>query len=717
MSTETKKQKKWVKTLKILAAYLVAAWTFLQFVDWILNRYNISPYWVDVLLWVFIGIIPSLAIYLYHQDRINKRILKLREKIIFPLNIVLLIITLYFGFGNSDLGATTKNITYENDLGEVETKTITKEEFRIGIPIYTFEQIDNDSTISWMHYGIGKLLHEDLLQNKSLSPDFLYVTTTTSKIREASLFYDFYVDGTFKKNGDDFEITTSIRKSSNGKTLKEQTFKGPNFLELLDDISVFITAQAGFVERNSIRYIDLPLNEFMSSSMPAIEAFANDDYSKAYSIDNTFALAYLENAKRSTLYNRGKLETQDIIDKAYALRNKLPLQKQLEVYIQRNLAYENYDEAEKLVKLQLEVDPNNYFYNQILFSIYGETRQVDAYFKKSEQLFDKDPGPEEGMNLAGAALVSGEDELLIDAIETYEVINPNLSYVKLQPLLLKGDIKAAETLLEDIKLQYPGNSNRSQVYDTVVNYLKNNSPTIKDLQKFVGTYRSGSNEQIMELWIEGDRLIQYIKNQRMTTFIPAGPKSIASGFIRNQTYKCDLVKNSAGKTYALSVSQFNRLNTYTTLYWKMDSSIELANQAYEKGNMVEAEQLYSVAFKNNPEHSYLANILKHLNYIKTKSTDSLNAQNKAYSGNYGPRKFWLEDGKFYYKRKGDNVDLPKAELLPISEKSYMYLNRLGTIMTFESANKTKIASVPYSYDINTKDWKRLDDDTNYFIKE
>lgn len=80
MSTETTHSKRWLRTLKILAAYLVAAWTFLQFVDWALNRYSISPYWVDVLLWVFVGIIPSLVIYLYNQERINKRMLKLDRK-------------------------------------------------------------------------------------------------------------------------------------------------------------------------------------------------------------------------------------------------------------------------------------------------------------------------------------------------------------------------------------------------------------------------------------------------------------------------------------------------------------------------------------------------------------------------------------------------------------------------------------------------------------
>ena len=106
--SENQISKKWFNILKFIATYLVAAWTFLQFVDWILTRYEVSPYWVDVLLWAFISIIASLIIYLQNKDCIHKRIFKLKEKILIPLNIILLAVALYFGFGNSDLGATTK---------------------------------------------------------------------------------------------------------------------------------------------------------------------------------------------------------------------------------------------------------------------------------------------------------------------------------------------------------------------------------------------------------------------------------------------------------------------------------------------------------------------------------------------------------------------------------------------------------------------------------
>ncbi|MGS2725985.1 tetratricopeptide repeat protein [Psychroserpens sp. BH13MA-6] len=717
MSTENNRQKKWLKVLKFFAAYLVAAWTFLQFVDWVLNRYDISPYWVDVLLWLFIGIIPSLLIYFYHQERLNKLIFKRREKIIIPLNIILLVMTLYFGFGNSDLGATTKEISFENTEGQLETKRFTKEEFRVGVPIYGFNQISEDSTISWMRYGIGKLLLEDLLQNKNLSPEFMFLTNTTTKIREASLFNEFYIDGNYQKIGDNYEITTFIRKATNGKVIKQQLFKGPDILKLLDDISAYITSESGFVESNNLRYIDLPINEFISNSLPAIEAYTNGDYKKAYDIDSKFALAYLKEAERNRNYNKGKLETQDIIDKAAALKNKLPLQKQLEISIQRNLAYDNYEEAEKLVKLQLEVDPNNDFYNRVLFSIYGETKNTTAFLNTADALFKNDPNAETGINLSKAALVNGEDQRILDEIGTYEMINPRVRALKLEPLLFQGDVNSAEKLFNELKLTYPEYKNRSRAYDSIFTFLKSDAYQSKNLEQFVGLYRSANNEQVKEYWIENDRLIQYVKNQDMSAFLPAGKHAFGGGFILETTFYTELIKDTNGKPIGLNTFQFNWSNTINRLYWKIDASISKANEAFENNNLEAAEKLFETAIENNPKHVYLKNILEHLVYLRTKNSDSLQRQFKRHSGRYGPRNFWVEDGKFYYKRKGNTADLARVELLPISENKYIDLTRLSTIMEFEPLDNDTFASFAHSFNTNTWEWEVLKDETNFFTKE
>ncbi|WP_299122546.1 hypothetical protein [uncultured Winogradskyella sp.] len=717
------RKKKWLNTLKFFAAYLVAAWTFLQFVDWVLNRYNISPHWVDILLWFFIGISPSLLIYFYHQERLSKRMIKLREKIFIPLNLVLLVIGLYFGFGNSDLGATTKNISFENETGEIETKTITKEEFRVGIPIYGFKQIVKDSATDWMRYGIGKLLYEDLLQNKNLSPEFEHLTNTTTKIREASLFYDFYVDGSYQKKGNTYEITAHIRKANNGKSIQKQTFTGENFTSLLDDISIFITSKTGFVEsNNSLNYIDLPIGEFMSNSLPALEAYANSDYTRAYDLDKRFALAYLEQAKLNTIYNRGKLETQDIIDKAFTLKNYLPLQKQLEIYIQRSLAYERYDEAEKQVKLQLEVDPTNEFYNRVLFAIYGETKNTESFMVTAEKLFNDDPNPYSGLNLAEAAMVNGEEDQIIEALKTYEIIQPAIGALKIEPLILKGDIKGARSVFEEYKLSNPKNTNRNRAYDSIFKYLKDNKPKTEDLKQFTGIYRSQNNELLLEFWIQKDRLVRFVKNQTMDILVPAGPDAIGGGFIQNTTFHSKLIREDNGKVIGLYSHQFNWNNTSEHLHWRLDDHIIKANQAFENKDLKAADSLYKIAIEQNPKHSYLKNISAHIKYITSKNTDAIQLQNKKFAGDYGPRKFWIENDRFYYKRKGESSELVKVELLPISENRYMDLTRLGTIMEFVEDSSGKLASKAYSYvigeDLRFK-WEFVDDETtkNYFLKD
>lgn len=717
--SDNPKNNKWLNILKFIAAYLVAAWTFLQFVDWILIRYEISPHWVDILLWAFIGIIPSLIIYLQNKDRINNRIFKLKEKILIPLNIILLSVALYFGFGNSDLGATTKEINFTDEEGKAQTKTITKEEFRIGVPLYGFKNLSENDSISWLRYGISSLLAVDLSQNKSLSPDYQFYTDTSTKIEESSLFNDFYIDGDYQKNGEDFTIRVYKRKSTNGKILKEKTFTGKDLLLLIDDMSVFISENSGFKETKSLRYLDYPINEFMSNSTEAIKEYFNGNYSKAIEIDDKFALAYLKNAQRSLRFSRGELEIKDLSDKAFEYRSRLPLQKQLEVYIQRNLAYGNFDEAAEQVKLQLEVDPHNVFYNQVLFSIYGETKQTDKFMSASERLFDIDQNPETGTNIAVAAMVNGNDDMLINEIKKYEIISPNLKVFRIQPLLFKGEIDKADALLKDLNTLFPNYKYRAQVYDSAVNYLKNNKLDISNFKKFEGVYRSSFNEQILTFWIDNDRLIKYTKNQTMDALVPAGENSVVNGFVNNITSKYDLIYSNSGKPLGIKLHQYNYKNKNTFWYWKEDDAIKNAHNALDKKDLETAENLYQIAIKENPEHAYLKNNLQHLTYLKEKGTDSLIQQHKHFAGNYGQREFWIENDKFFYKRKSDNVDLAKVELLAISPNSYMDLTRSNTVMEFVEDPSGKLASSATQYNIDEKKWVPSDNvnTTNYFLKD
>ncbi|WP_299114271.1 hypothetical protein [uncultured Winogradskyella sp.] len=714
---EEKRKKKWIKTLQFLAAYLVAAWTFLQFIDWILNRYDISPNWVDLLLWIFVGVIPSLLIYFYHQDRINEGILKLREKIIFPLNIILLAVITYFGFGSSDLGATTKEISYTNDTGNLETQLITKEEFRIGLPIYEFEPKIKDTANTWLKEGIQELLYQDLLQDKTLSVFTSDSNGTVNKVTESRIFNDYYVDGTYEVVGETYKVTPTIRNAKNGKILSEKTFEGNNLLNLLDDASVFIKDNIGLTEVKRDLYIDLNLSEFYSSSLEAIKAHINRDYYRAQELDPAFAISYFENAQRSIRFSYGEEGEKKLINQAYKYSGKLPLQRQLQIRILRHIAYEEWDMAEKLLKLQLEIDPSDEIYNRLLYAVYGETKQVDAYAEYCQERFDKNRSITNGSNLINASIVAGNYDKVINAITNLELVQPNnqgLSSFKIRPQLLKGDIKAAKKTQERTKLLNPDWKNFTTPVDSVIDYLSNNEATKKRLEKFVGKYRSQISEQEYEYWIDDDKILSYVSNQELSAPILADDNKLMLGsYVYRSVIINEFLEDDTGIFYASKNTEYNYNTKNDFYYWKYDSTIKNAEEALSNNDLGNAEKLYKTAIEKFPKHYFLKLALQHIEYTKSITDEELQKQYSKITGNYSARHFWVEDKKLYYEREG----LPKLHLYPISEDRYISLSRYGTQYAFEVTESGKLASAVYSYENETGRWNKLMANNNYLLKD
>lgn len=710
-------KKKVTKTLQFFAAYLVAAWTLLQFVDWVLTRYSISPYWVDLLLWVFIGIIPSLIIYLYNQERINNRVLKLREKIIFPLNIILIILVTYFGFGASDLGATTKNLEYIDDSGISQHLTVTKQGFRSTIPIFGFKQKTQDSTTLWMEGGIAYLLYEDLLQNKNLNPN-VYATadiSTINKIAEASLFSNYYVDGTYEIHNDTYSITVNIRNAKSGEIIKENNIEGSDFYSLLDEVSVYIAQNSGALLENKVFYIDLPIQEYTSSSLKALEYYISGDYNRAIEADNTFALAYLQQTSWLVHYNLSKLEAQDIVNKAYIFKDKLPKHHQINLLIQRNLAYEHYEDAEKLVQLQLELDPTNKSYNRTLYSIYGQTKQVNKYYETAKRIYEQNPDPENGINYGLAEAVVGLEDETLKRMDQLALINPAVKVYKILHLLLKGDIDAAEKNLEETILLYPEETKITrQVFEDAVAYQKAHKVTNKELERFAGTFRDEEDEQVSVFWIEKDRIIKYVNNQRMWPFTPSGPNNLVGGIIFTRTWDNKFLTDEENNTYGYIHNQYDPDGlSAKSIYWKIDESITVAEKALKEKNYNKADSLYTIAIAKNPKHYYLKDALVHIKYVKSMDSLDLVKQYKSITGTYGHRKFSYDNGKLYYRRD----EGLRREFLAISKHRYITLSRYNFNMAFETTKSGKLTSFVYQYNFDDDKWIINDSELNYLRKD
>lgn len=717
MSTISRKNK-WLNTIKFLAGYLVAAWTFLQFLEWILNRYGISPNWVDLFLWIFIGILPSFAIYFHHQDRINKGKVKLREKIIFPLNFLLMIVVVFVGFSSSDLGTTTKEISFTNANGELEKTLITKEEFRIEVPIYSFKQTKNDTTYSWLQYGIRELIYQDLIQDKNISSFTSGAESTVDKVMQAKIFSDYYVDGTYEVTNDIFTVNPTLRNAVNGKVVAEEKFVGADLLSILDQISIFIRNNIGIIEEKRDFYIDLEIKDYVSSSLEAIKASMRGNHDKAQRIDSTFALSYLQDAKKKIRYSRGKLDERKTIDKAFQYSEKLPLQRQLEIRIRRYIAYEQWEMAEKLLKLQLEIDPSDLVYNDLLYPLYGETKQAQSYYIHAKDRFVKDKSINNGANFLTANLLVGNYKEVISSLKNLELLQPNNTDIftfKIGPQLLSGNIEDAKKTQERTLLINPSWEPFAKTYDIAIDYLSDHEITKDKLEPFVGLYRSGDSEQTIEFWFEGDILLQYVSNQNLRAPILAGDHVLIDGdYLKNRvTYKKEFLRDSLGEIYVIKGEQFDFNGETTIHYWSCNDQIKEAEMILEKGDVKKAKPIYEKLSKEYPYHYFFKEALQHINYSLSKDSIQLSNQFHKIAGNYGARKFFVKGNKFYYKRES----LPEIHIFPISENRFMSQTRYGTQYGFEMTENGKMASFSLSYDVEKGEWIKATDTINYLLKK
>jgi len=723
-NTNPRTNRNWKQIFQLLFAYLVAAWTFLEFVDWILNRYSLSPYWVEVFIWIFVGIIPSLLIYLFHRERLSEGRLKLREKIIFPLNIVVLIIGLYFGFGTADLGARTKSINYTTEAGEARTALITKEEFRTGFYIYNFAPKEKDSDTSWLEFGISRLLLEDLLQNKNLSPDFLGFSTTPDKVKESSYFHEYYIDGEFEKTDSTFILTTYIRNAKNAKIIEETTVEGPDILDLIDDATVFITSTFTSEEFNSPSYLDMDIREITSSNLKALEYYSKGDYENAFVEDSTFALAYLVAGRRRLRYSQGNIEERALADKAYDYRYRLPLQRQSESLVMKYLAYDQFDDAEKLVKLQLEVDPSSTIYNQTLRNIYGRTRNVEAYTELGYQAWENDKNRISGVNVIDASLIQEDYEEMLDQLTTFARLqgnDPTLMAFKLLPQIFKGDLGEARKTLDRFKLLQPELEVHAALYEKTLDYLEANPVTPGDLRKFTGEYRGGNSEQTNTFWVHKNTLLQYVSNQDITPLIMGGARTLVSGHPAiGQTGKKEFFENSNGEFYAYRFHQYSWKDSLQVWYWKLDESILKAENHMAGKQWDSAQVAYEKAIAANPNHYYLKYPLAHLKYRDSVDSQAYINQLREVEGTYSKegvdskRRFWVQDGRLFYKRDG----LASKELLPVSKMRYISMVDHSVHYKFEYKEGVVVASYVSRFDPDKNLWQEnWEPEINYLPRD
>ena len=148
---------------QIIGVYIAVSWGIVQFTDWIVNRYLLSPHLVDLALVILMSLIPSSLIVAYFHGRPGRDKWKKPEKFGIPVNIVITALLAFFVFSGKDLSKVSQKVTLEDETGKKIERTIPKTQFRKKIVLFYFKNETGDTSLDWLQYGITHMLEFDFL--------------------------------------------------------------------------------------------------------------------------------------------------------------------------------------------------------------------------------------------------------------------------------------------------------------------------------------------------------------------------------------------------------------------------------------------------------------------------------------------------------------------------------------------------------------------------
>ena len=418
---------------QIIAFYCIVTFIVIKFVEWLINRFILSPHLPDFSLTFLLAMIPTVALLAY-SHRIGSRH-KSRKvlKVGIPLNLILAGLLLFFLFYGKDLGAATQVIRWTDETGTTNESVIPKSEFRKKLAIFFFENETGDTSLDWLQYAIPHLIGFDLSQDLFISslagfsfyPEMKDAGYTDgiglplnlkSKIAE-SFHKDFFVSGSFQKQNGKFTSNISIYRAKDAKLLAQNTISGEDVFKLVDDMSLTLKNELKIPLRHIEKTKDLPVAEMGTDSMAALEFFikglhakSNQDWNvsieyleQSVSEDNTFVFAHFELQELYAYANRSE-ERKQAFQALMEYRDKLPERHRFIVNSEYFFLQKDPEKQLAAIETWVEFFPEDIVAHLKLAEIYLYRNRLDEAMNEYERILVLDPENYETMLALGSIL-------------------------------------------------------------------------------------------------------------------------------------------------------------------------------------------------------------------------------------------------------------------------------------------------------------------------
>ena len=469
------------------------------------------------------------------------------------------------------------------------------------------------------------------------------------------------------------------------RVVAERTYKGNDFFGIIDSISLQTRIDLDIPKNVINNSTDLPFMEQSTNNINAFRFFIRGIYIDSLStnlrrsieIDSAFALALYNNALDNHTFHQSYESAFRDIHQAMRHRQRLPEYNNVLI---RSLYYSilgDNSKAVALAEMQHELKPKDVMLLSELLDTYEKNFIINnKYERVVQQLIELVPNDPYYLKIiANSFLLIGEFDKGLEVLNKVLITNSEdvNALLKMGEIYLhKHDLEAAEKIYQKAILIQPESEKYLSRMLEYIDYSHKNPVGSEFIEPFTGYYRNDNGEIGINLFKYNNHLIAKAKNQYPSFNYPVSDTQFIS---LNGTASFTFIKNNQDNVVKNIISQHNR----SEIFWKEDSLIFRAMDLLDGKDKAKALDAFREAYIHNPDHYYLANFIRHLEFIQSKEIEKSSPVLETYNGTYGNMTIFKKNNIYYYKDYRGYL----FKLLPLSESQFMipsFYNRIFRIV-------------------------------------
>lgn len=150
---------------QLTGLYLVVGWGFVQFVDWAVDQYALSPALTNLVVTLLLLLLPAVLVLAWRHGQPGEDSWTKTDAAAIGLNLLAAGGILFMMFSGQELGAATMVKLVEDAEGNTVERVIPRAAFRRSVLLYKFDNESGDPGLDWMGSGITTGMTFDLAQH------------------------------------------------------------------------------------------------------------------------------------------------------------------------------------------------------------------------------------------------------------------------------------------------------------------------------------------------------------------------------------------------------------------------------------------------------------------------------------------------------------------------------------------------------------------------